>query len=91
MQAAVGNFPVPLPPGVHVCLYVYLIDVSDNFTFATLILQVLIEERQTAYCNRLNSNNNITPFVIGNAVQTNVQIQSISKSGAVKELSLQAR
>ena len=72
-------------------LYTYLRDVSNDSTFATSVLQVLVEERRTAHRDRWNKEHARKPFEIGDVVKAHVQVQSNSKSGIVKKLSFQAR
>ena len=72
-------------------LFTYFRDVSNDSTFATSVLQVLIEERRTVHRTRQNTEHTITPFEIGDVVKAHVQVQSNSKTGSVKKLLFQAR
>ena len=72
-------------------LYKYLRDVSNDSQFAISVLQVLIEERQTAHCSRWNKDRAVKMFQIGDVVKAHVQVQFNSSTGAVKKLSYQAR
>ena len=65
-------------------LYKYLRDVSNDSQFAISVLQVLIEERQTAHCSRWNKDRAVKMFQIGDVVKAHVQVQSNSSTGAVK-------
>ena len=66
-------------------LYTYLRDVSNDSTFATSVLQVLIEERRAAHRDRWNKDHTSKPFEIGDVVKAHVQVQSNSKLGVVKK------
>ena len=72
-------------------LYTYLRDVSNDSTFATSVLQVLIEERRSAHRSRWNNDRAAKAFQIGDVVKAHVQVLSKASSGTVKKLSYQAR
>ena len=72
---------------LHNCLR----DVSNDYTFATSVLQVLIEERRTTHRERWNADNTAESFELGDVVKSHVQIQSNSKTGVINKLSFRAR
>ena len=72
-------------------LYVYLRDVSIYSKFATFVLQILIEERQTAHRNRSNSQRAAKSFHVGDVVKAHVQMHSNSVKGIVGKKSYQGR
>ena len=58
----------------HSVLYSYLRDVSNDSTFATSILQALIEERRTAHRTRWNENRAAKTFEVVDVVKAYVQV-----------------
>ena len=64
---------------------------SNESTFVTSILQVLIKERRTAYRTRWNENRAAKEFKVGDVVKAHIQVRSNSITGVVKKLSYQAR
>ena len=72
-------------------LYTDLRNVSIDSKFATSVLQILIEGRKTAHCNRWNSQRAAKSFHVGDVVKARVQAQSKSEKGILGKLSYQAR
>ena len=72
-------------------LYIYLRNVSTDSKFVTYVLQILIEERRTAHCNRWNSQRATKSFYVGDVVKSHVQFHSNSEKGVVGDISYQAR
>ena len=75
----------------HSALYNYLRNVSFDSTFATSVLQVLIEENRTAHRDRWNTKRSAKTFKVGDVVKVHVQVQSNAATGTVQKLSYQAR
>ena len=84
--AAVGrHFKFPIDVALSACptindssqsaLYTYLRDVSNDSQFLISVLQVLIEERRTAHCDRWNNKRIAKQFVVGDIVKARVQVQ----------------
>ena len=69
----------------HSALYSYLRDVSNDSTFATSILQVLIEERCTAHRTRWNNDRAAKYFNVGDIIKVHVQVQSNATTGTIKK------
>ena len=67
----------------HSALYDYLRDVSIDSTFATSVLQVLIEERRTAHRDQWNTKRAATRFHVGDILRAYVQVPSNSATGSV--------
>ena len=72
-------------------LFQYLRDVSNDSTFATAVLQVLVEERRTAHRERSNQGQEESPFKVGDVVKAHVQVQSNASTGVVAKLSYRAK
>ena len=72
-------------------LYTYLLDVSTDSQFATAVLQVLVEERRTAYHTRHNSQRAAKSFRVGDVVKIHVQVYSNAAKGVVGKLSYQGK
>ena len=75
----------------HLVIYSYLHDVSNDSTFASSILQVLIKKRRTVQRTRWNENRSVKEFKVGDVVNTHIQVQFNANTWAVKKLSYQAR
>ena len=58
----------------HTALYNYLHDVSIDSNFATLVLQILVEERCTDHCTRWNDQLAAKSFKIGDVVKAHIQM-----------------
>ena len=56
-------------------MYDYLRHISNDSTFATSTLQILIEERQTVHRERWNQNRSSPKFKVGDAFKAHVQVQ----------------
>ena len=70
----------------------YLRTVSNDSSFATSILQILIEERREAHCERHNKNvTNLVVLKAGDVVKAHVQVQLQAAIGQVGKLSYKAR
>ena len=59
---------------------------SDGRTVATHIMQILREERATAYRERLNKTRHQHVFAVGDKVTARIQVQSRSEDGKVAKL-----
>ena len=85
----------PVPPlndKQNGALAQYLRDVSNDSAFATSVLQILIEERRSAHCERHNQGKSQSPaFKVGDAVKAHVQVQSNQSTGQVGKLSYRAK
>ena len=64
-------------------LYQYLRNMSNDSAFDTSVLQISIEERCAAYCNRWNSKRSIHAYKVVDVVKAHVQINSNADKGFV--------
>ena len=68
-------------------LYNYLCQMSNDSSFATLVIQILAEERRAAHRERHNNPKKKQIFKVGDAVTAIITVQSKSDSGTVAKLS----
>jgi len=69
----------------------YLSCTAANAAFATAILKILLEDRCTSHCERVNSTHTQPTFQLGDIVTARVQVRSTSSTGTVGKLSYQSR
>lgn len=67
----------------------YLLLNHTDRSFATSILQILIEDRRVKHAERINNNRNIITYKAGDLVMTRTEVQSDAKYGRVGKLSYQ--
>ena len=75
----------------HTQLFQYLRAVSDNSSFATAVLQILIEDRRETHRDRWNRDREGIQFKVGDIVKAHVQVQSNATDNSVGKLSFRAR
>ena len=84
----------PLPPLNNTDnkqLLQYLRDTSSESTWATAILQILIEDRREQHRLRHNLNKTSQHLKVGDVVRAHIQVNSQSETGTVKKLSYRSR
>ena len=84
----------PLPPlndSANTQLLEYLREVGTESTFATAILQVLIEDRRESHRQRHNFGKTPQHLKVGDIVTAHVQVVSKSETGTVKKLSYKSQ
>ena len=64
---------------------------STNSNFATVVLQILVEERKTAHRELWNNGKEPQLFQVVDVVKARVQVQYKSDTGEVKKLYYQSR
>lgn len=90
LDVKLSELPQPNDPANN-ALYNYLRDVSNDSTFATSVLKILIEERRLMHQTRLNQNKVKSNLKVGDIVKAHVQVQSKTSTGVVDKLSYRAR